>query len=344
MSETATKSPKSSTTPPQVSEPILTESLNRFTLFPIKYDDIWAAYKKQEASFWTAEEIDYNADVHDWNNKLNADERYFIEHVLAFFANSDNVVLENLMSNFSKEVQISEARAFYAAQAYIEQVHAQTYSQLIETFIKDPVRKKNLFNAIETVPCVKKKIDWALKWMSPDGPDKPSFAERLVAFAVVEGVFFSGSFCAIFWLKSRGYMVKALGASNEQIARDEQMHTNFAILLYKHLNNKLSKEKIHKIFKEAVLIEAEFITESIPCKLIGMNSTLMIQYIKYVADYWISKFGYPKMYLVENPFSFMDLNSLDSKTNFFEKRVTEYQKAYSTTKATDRKFELNEDF
>jgi ribonucleoside-diphosphate reductase beta chain len=324
----------------EVDEPMLQESIDRFTNFPIIYSDIWKEYKTQEAALWTAEEIDYNADLDDWN-KLNDDERYFIEHVLAFFAGADGIVLENLMGNFAQEVQWAEARAFYAVQGYIEQVHSQTYSQLIETFIKDPKRKKQLFNAIEEIPCVKRKAEWALKWMDPK---KASFAERLVAFSVVEGIFFSGSFCAIFWLKSRGKMVKALGTSNELIARDEGLHCRFAITLYKHLKNKLSKETIHKIFREAVSIEREFITESLPCKLIGMNSTLMTQYIKYVADYWVSKLGYPKIYNVNNPFSFMDLNGMDGKTNFFEKRTTEYSRASAVTSKSDRSFEMGDDF
>ncbi len=321
-------------------EPILQESLSRFTVFPIKYHDLWNAYKKQEASFWTAEEIDYTADLKDWN-KLDDDEQYFIEHVLAFFSSSDGIVLENLVSNFSKEIQANEARAFYAAQAYNEEVHSQTYGQLIETYVTDSDKKNKLFNAIQTIPCIAKKANWALKWMSKD---KNSFATRLVAFAVVEGVFFSGSFCAIFWLKSRGLMVKSLGHSNELIARDEGMHCNFAILLYKHLKNKLSTEKIHSIFKEAVEIESEFITVSLPCKLIGMNSDSMIQYIKYVADYWVTKFGHPKIYNVENPFNFMDTISLDGKSNFFEKRVSEYSKPYSLSSASSRKITLNNDF
>lgn len=321
-------------------EPMLQESVGRFTLFPIVYDDIWKEYKTQEAALWTAEEIDYNADLDDWK-KLNDDERFFIEHVLAFFAGADGIVLENLMSNFSKEVQWAEARAFYAVQAYIEQVHSQTYSQLIETFIKDPTRKATLFNAIEEVSCVQKKAEWALKWMNPK---KASFAERLVAFIVVEGIFFSGSFCAIFWLKSRGKMVKALGTSNELIARDESLHCRFGITLYKHLKGKLSKETIHKIFREAVSIEKEFITESLPCKLIGMNSSLMTKYIKYVADYWVSRLGYPKIYDAENPFSFMDMNGIDGKTNFFEKRVTEYSRSSAVSSKSEQTFEVDDDF
>jgi ribonucleotide reductase beta subunit family protein with ferritin-like domain len=325
---------------PFAAEPMLIPSVKRFTLFPIQYDDLWAAYKQQESSFWTAEEIDYVADLNDWK-KLDKDEQFFIENILAFFAGSDGVVLENLLSNFSNEVQWPEARAFYSAQGYIEQVHSQTYSQLIDTFITNPIRKTELFNAIENIPCVAKKTEWGLKWMNKN---TRTFAERLVAFAAIEGIFFSGSFCAIFWLKNRGLMCKALGHSNELIARDEAMHCNFAITLYGHLNNKLSQEQIEQIFKEAVEIESEFIIESLPCKLIGINSDLMRDYIKYVADYWMVKFGYNKMYGTENPFSFMDLISLEGKTNFFEKKVSEYRKSYSVSNASEREIVLNSDF
>lgn len=304
-------------------EIILKDNLLRYTAFPIQYNDLYLAYKNHQKALWTAEEIDYKSDLTDWNNKLTNDEKYFIEHILAFFAGADGIVLENLMVNFNNEVKISEANLFYAVQGYIEAVHSETYSLLIESFIKDPVRKQELFNAIEKIPCVSKKHQWALKWLDKER----SFAERLIAFIVIEGLFFSGSFCAIFWLKSRGLMVKALGTSNELIARDEAMHCNFGILLYQHLHNKLSDKKVHTIFKEAVEIEREFITESLPCKLIGMNSDLMYQYICYICDYWLNKLGYSNLYSVSNPFNFMNLNSLDGKTNFFEKRVTEYRKA-----------------
>lgn len=321
-------------------EPMLVESSSRFTIFPIKYPDIWEAYKKQEAMFWSAEEIDYSGDISDWG-KLTTDEKFFIENILAFFAGSDGIVLENLMSNFSKEVQWPEARFFYGAQAYIEQVHSQVYSQLIDTLIKDPDRKQQLFSAINTIPCVAEKANFALRWMSPE---RNKFSERLVAFIVVEGVFFSGAFCSIFWLKSRNLLTCGLTKSNEFISRDEGIHCNFGVLLYSHLVNKLSTERLHQIFKEAVEIETKFICTSIPCKLIGMNSTLMVQYIKYVADYWLKKLGYPKLYNETNPFDFMDMNSIDNKTNFFEKRVTEYQKPYSATSVADRKLDLDDDF
>lgn len=324
---------------PTFVEPLLTEDISRFTTFPIKYDDLWGAYKQHEAALWTAEEIDYSADISDWN-KLSEDEKYFIENILAFFAGADGIVMENLTSNFVNEVQWAEARAFYAIQTYIEQVHSQTYSMLIDTYITDSERKIKLFNGIETIPCIKRKADWAMKWMNPE---TASFAERLIAFAVVEGIFFSGSFCAIFWLKSRGKMVKALGKSNELIARDEGMHTRFAITLYQYLEKKVSKEDVYKIFKEAVAIEKEFICESLPCDLIGMNKKLMTQYIKYVADYWVKKLGYAKIYYAKNPFSFMDMNGIDGKTNFFEQRVTEYQRASSVSTAESRKFNLEDD-
>lgn len=310
------------------SEPMLKPDVNRFTVFPIKRDDIWHAYKKHEEAIWTAEELDYTADKIEWE-QLSKDEKFFIEHILAFFAGSDGIVMENINKNFSNEVQWPEARAFYAVQGYIEQVHSQVYSTLIETYIDNPKRKDELFRAIETVPCIKRKAEWALKWMDQK---HATFAERLVAFAVVEGVFFSGSFCAIFWLKSRGIMVSGLGKSNELISRDENLHCAFAIMLYNYLENKLTKERIHEIFKEAVEIECQFITESIPCKLIGMNSVLMIRHIKFIANFWmhqmISSTGRkcPQLYSAKNPFSFMDMMSLDGKTNFFEQRTTEYKR------------------
>ena len=303
-----------------MSEPLLDENPNRFTLFPIQHNDIWDAYKKQQRAQWTAEEIDYSADLGDWKT-LNKDEKYFIENILAFFAGSDGIVLENLIQNFCNEVQIPEARSVYSFQAYIENVHSEVYSLLIDTYIKDQKRKKECFNAIETIPAVKHKADWALKWININ----KSFAHRLVAFAVVEGIFFSGSFCAIFWLKSRGKMVKTLGKSNELIARDEGMHTDFAVLLYKKLNNKLSQEEVYEIIKEAVNIEKSFICESLRCRLIGMNDKLMSEYIEFVADRLITQLGYDKIYKKECPFSFMNMMNLDGKTNFFEQRVTEYQ-------------------
>ena len=323
-----------------MSDDILRENPNRYTLFPIKHKDIYDSYKNHMSLFWTAEEIDYPADLDDWT-KLSADEKYFIEHVLAFFAGSDGIVLENLVENFCQEVQAPEARCFYGFQAMMENIHSEVYSQLIETFIKDPARKDELFRAIDTIPCVSKKAKWALKWINKDRP----FTERLVAFAVVEGIFFSGSFCAIFWLKHRGKMVKALGQSNEFIARDEGLHTAFAVLLYtKHMSKKLTNERIQEIIKDAVDIECEFICDSLPCRLIGMNSDLMKQYIRFVADRLTMQLGHPKIYGDENPFQFMEKNDIDSKTNFFEKRVSEYQKAELASSQTERKFEIDDDF
>lgn len=316
-------------------EPILVKNNKRFTLFPIEYPDLWALKEIQKEAHWVATEIDYEADNSDWK-KLTPDEKYFIENILAFFAGADGIVMENLNVNFAEEVQIPEARAFYALQEYMESEHSETYSRLIEAFVDDSDRALKLLNAIDEIPCVKRKAEWAQKWMSRD----KSFAERLIGFLCMEGIFFSGSFCSIFWLKSRGLMTKTLGHSNELIARDEALHCNFAIALYKHLEHKLSKEQVHKIFKEAVTIEREFIVESLPCRLIGMNSDLMTQYIKYVADYWSLKLGLGKIYSVENPFNFMDLNNLDGKSNFFEKRVSDYGKAKKVEKVKqDLKFD-----
>jgi ribonucleotide reductase beta subunit family protein with ferritin-like domain len=321
-------------------EPLLKEDPTRFTLFPIKHNAIWDFYKKAEAAMWTAEELDFNADKSDWES-LDKDEKYFLEHILAFFAGSDGIVLENLMTTFPNEVQWPEARAFYAVQNYIEVVHSNVYSLLIDTYIENPTRKAKLFNAIEEIPCVAKKAKWAFKWMDPKS--KP-FRERLLGFIIIEGVFFCGSFCAIFWLISKGKMTKALGKSNELIARDESMHYLFGIMLYKELITKCNTNTIHKIFREAVEIEREFICESLPCKLIGMNSDLMYQYIQFVADTLISKLDYPTIYNVENPFPFMNLNDIQGKSNFFEQRVTEYQRAYSVTKQENRNFDLGDDF
>ena len=289
--------------------------------------------------FWTAKEIDYSADLNDWYS-LTDDERYFIEHILAFFAGADGIVLENLLQNFGVEVKVSEARNFYAFQGMIENVHGLTYSLLIETFIKDPKRKEKLFNAIEEIPCVAKKANWAMKWLDKDRP----FEERIVAFAIVEGIFFSGAFCSIFWLKSRNKMTKALGKSNELIARDEGVHTAFAVLIYEHLNNKISQERIEEIVREAVDIEQEFICESLPCKLIGMNSELMQDYIKYVADRLLVQLNFNKIYFCENPFDFMKNISLDAKTNFFESRTTEYVHSSSLKGKDNWNFDDNEDF
>lgn len=320
-------------------EPILKEDPRRFVLFPIQHDDIWAFYKKSEASFWTAEEIDLGPDLHDWDNKLNDDERYFIKHILAFFAASDGIVNENLAENFVSEVQYTEAKFFYGFQIAMENIHSETYSLLIDTYIKDKNEKNHLFNAIETIPCVKKKADWALRWI-----ENGSFAERLVAFAAVEGIFFSGSFCSIFWLKKRGLM-PGLSFSNELISRDEGMHCDFACLLYNnHVVNKLSKETIAEIIKDAVEIEKEFVTDALPVSLIGMNSNLMTQYIEFVADRLLAELGNPKIFNSTNPFDFMEMISLQGKTNFFEKRVAEYQKAGVAGGTESQVFKLDEDF
>ncbi|HAI76341.1 MAG TPA: ribonucleoside-diphosphate reductase, partial [Microscillaceae bacterium] len=302
-------------------EPLLSEAPNRFVIFPIQHDDVWQMYKKAEASFWTAEEIDLSQDLKDWEN-LNDGERHFISHVLAFFAASDGIVNENLAVNFLEEVQLPEARCFYGYQVMIENIHAETYSLLIDTYIKDSTEKNKMFNAIDTVPCVGKKAQWALKWV-----DSENFVERLVAFAAVEGIFFSGSFCSIFWLKKRGLM-PGLSFSNELISRDEGLHCDFACLLYtNYIQNKLSHERILEIITDAVNIEQEFVTDALPVNLIGMNSKLMAQYIEFVADRLLLSLGYPKHYNATNPFDFMEQISLQGKTNFFEKRVADYQKA-----------------
>lgn len=320
-------------------EPILEENKNRFVLFPIQHDDIWSFYKKAEASFWTAEEIDLQADLVDWETKLNDDERHFVKHVLAFFAASDGIVNENLAENFLSEVQYTEAKFFYGFQVAIENIHSETYSLLIDTYIKDTKDKNYLFNAIDTMEPVRKKADWALRWI-----DEGNFAERLVAFAAVEGIFFSGSFCSIFWLKKRGLM-PGLAFSNELISRDEGLHCDFACLLYNnHVVNKLSKEKVQKIIVDAVEIEKEFILEALPVRLIGMNSELMAQYIEFVADRLLQELGNDKIYNVSNPFDFMEMISIQGKTNFFEKRVAEYQKAGVLNNDADQTFSMDEDF
>ncbi len=320
-------------------EPILEENKSRFVLFPIQHDDIWSFYKKAEASFWTAEEIDLAPDLIDWENKLNDDERHFIKHVLAFFAASDGIVNENLAENFLSEVQYTEAKFFYGFQVTIENIHSETYSLLIDTYIKDTNEKNHLFNAIDTLDCVKKKADWALRWI-----DKGSFAERLIAFAAVEGIFFSGSFCSIFWLKKRGLM-PGLTFSNELISRDEGLHCDFACLLYNnHMVNKLPKERIKEIIVDAVAIEKEFVTDALPVKLIGMNSDLMQQYIEFVADRLLVELGNEKVFNATNPFDFMEMISIQGKTNFFEKRVGEYQKAGVLAGKENQTFSLDEDF
>ncbi len=303
-------------------EPILQENKNRFVIFPIKHHDIWEWYKKMEASFWTAEEIDLSQDLNDWNNKLSQDEKYFIKHILAFFAASDGIVNENLAENFVNEVQYAEAKFFYGFQIMMENIHSETYSLLIDTYVKDEAEKNDLFNALDVFPAIKKKADWALKWIDSD-----SFAERLIAFAAVEGIFFSGAFCSIYWLKKRGLM-PGLTFSNELISRDEGVHCDFAVHLHNHhLVNKVPKERIRTIIVDALNIEREFITESLPVSLIGMNAGLMTQYLEFVADRLLVELGCDREYNTSNPFDFMDMISLQGKTNFFEKKVAEYQKA-----------------
>ncbi len=324
--------------PTALIEPLLVENPNRFVLFPIEHDDIWQMYKKAEASFWTAEEIDLSQDMKDWEN-LNDDERYFISHVLAFFAASDGIVNENLAANFLHEVQFSEAKCFYGFQIAIENIHSEAYSLLIDTYIKNPTEKDRLFNALDTVPCVKKKGEWAIRWINSD-----SFAERLIAFAAIEGIFFSGSFCSIFWLKKRGLM-PGLSFSNELISRDEGLHCDFACLLYRrYLTNRLPNARVLEIISDAVRIEQEFITDSLPVALIGMNAKLMSQYIEFVADRLLVELGCPKHYGTPNPFDFMEMISLQGKTNFFEKRVGEYQKSGVMSDKASQKFSVSEDF
>ena len=325
----------------EAKEPLLVSNPHRFVLFPLNYDDIWKMYKQAEASFWTVEEVDLQADLPDWNNTLNDDERNFIKHILAFFAASDGIVLENLAGRFMNEIQIPEARCFYGFQIAIENIHSEMYSMLLDTYISDKEEKTRLFSAMDTVPCVAKKAQWAVKWIGSDS----SFAERIIAFAAVEGIFFSGSFCSIFWMKKRGLM-PGLTFSNELISRDEGLHCDFACLLYKHLQyTKLSEERVSGIIKEAVAIEQEFVCEALPVKLIGMNKDLMAQYIEFVADRLMVSLGYSKPYNVQNPFDFMELISLQGKTNFFEKRVSDYAKAGCNEKADPKAgLNFNEEF
>ncbi|BFZ16350.1 hypothetical protein BsWGS_19388 [Bradybaena similaris] len=321
-------------------EPLLKENPGRFVIFPIQYHDIWQMYKKAEASFWTAEEVDLSKD-HDHWEKLKPEEKHFISHVLAFFAASDGIVNENLVERFSKEVQVTEARCFYGFQIAMENVHSEMYSLLIDTYVKDKSEREFLFNAIETLPCVTKKADWAIKWI---GDEKAPYSERVVAFAAVEGIFFSGSFAAIFWLKKRGIM-PGLTFSNELISRDEGLHCDFACLMFKHLVNKPSQEKVYNIIRDAVQIEQEFLTDALPCNLIGMNCDLMKIYIEFVADRLLVELGFGKIYHSENPFDFMEHISLEGKTNFFEKKVGEYQKMGVMNKTpTSHTFSLDEDF
>jgi ribonucleoside-diphosphate reductase beta chain len=311
-------------------EKILIDNPGRFVLFPIQHHDLWKLYKQQEACFWTAEEIDLQQDIYDWENKLNADEQHFVKHVLAFFAASDGIVNENLAMNFVNEVQYTEAKFFYGFQIMMENIHSETYSLLIDTYIKDKEEQDNLFNAIETVPAIKKKAEWAIKWIGSG-----SFIERLIAFAAVEGIFFSGSFCSIFWLKKRGLM-PGLTFSNELISRDEGMHCDYACHLYNsHIENKLSQERIKEIICGALEIEKEFILEALPVRLIGMNADLMSKYLEFVTDRLLVSLNVPKVYNSENPFDFMQNIALQGKTNFFEKRVAEYQKAGVNNVAED---------
>lgn len=328
----------SSTTTPQP-EPLLVENPGRFVVFPIEHHDIWEMYKKAVASFWTVEEVDLAHDKNDWDS-LTDNERHFISHVLAFFAASDGIVNENLTTNFSTEIQIPEARFFYGFQIAIENIHSEMYSLLIDSYIKDTREKTRLLNAIETIPCVTKKAEWALKWCNTQSA---SFAERLIAFAVVEGIFFSGSFASIFWLKKRGKM-HGLCFSNELISRDEGLHTDFACLLYTKVVNKLPTERIREIVCEAVDIEKEFVTEALPVRLIGMNSDQMGEYIEFCADRLILSLGEEKIYNTSNPFNWMEMISLSGKTNFFEKRVGEYSKAGVGVPPEDQKFALDDDF
>jgi ribonucleotide reductase beta subunit family protein with ferritin-like domain len=318
-------------------EPLLIPDDNRFVMFPIKDQDIWKMYKKQVDCFWRAEEIDLTKDLNHWVS-LNEDEKHFISLILAFFAASDGIVLENLAVRFMNDVQLAEARAFYGFQIAMENIHSETYSLLIDTYIKNTEEKTKLFNALEHFPCIKKKSDWAQKWIKDN---RSSFATRLIAFACIEGIFFSGAFCSIFWLKKRGLM-PGLCFSNELISRDEALHTEFAVLLYSKLVKKVNKARVYEIIKEAVEIETEFICEALPCRLIGMNSDMMSQYIKFVADRLLLQLGYDKIYNVPCSFDFMELISLDSKTNFFEKRTDAY--ALANKEGKQDAFELNEDF
>ncbi|OQR69756.1 ribonucleoside-diphosphate reductase subunit M2-like [Tropilaelaps mercedesae] len=321
------------------SEPLLRENPNRFVLFPIEYPDIWRMYKKAQASFWTTEEVDLAKDMADWQ-RLKPQEREFLKHILAFFAASDGIVNENLVERFSQDVQVTEARCFYGFQIMMENIHSEMYSLLLNTYITDPQERDHLFNAIETMPCIKKKADWALAWI---GNDDATYGERVVAFAAVEGIFFSGAFASIFWMKKRG-LLPGLTYSNELISRDEGMHTEFACLMFWHLVNKPSQERIHQIIKDAVAIEQEFLTEALPVAMLGMNCDLMKQYIEFVADHLLSDLDCDKLWNSENPFDFMEQISMEGKTNFFEKRVGEYQKAGVMAKKEDQVFTLDADF
>ena len=324
---------------PMQPEPLLTDNEDRFVIFPIKHDDLWKKYKNHIAVFWTPEEIDLSKDMKDWE-KLNDNERHFIKNILGFFAGSDGIVMENLATRFTREVQWSEAKFFYACQNLMEAIHSETYSLLIDTYITDKQEKHDILHAIQTIPCVQKKAEWAMNWI--DSPEA-DFATRLIGFAAVEGIFFSGAFCAIFWLKQRGLM-PGLTLSNEFIARDEGLHTDFACALYGRIANRLTKQKVYKIIREAVKIEKFFITKSIPCEMIGMNAKLMSQYIEFVADRLLLQLGYPKAYNAQNPFDFMERISLENKDNFFEKRTSTYAMAGIGKDQKEMSFSTTADF
>ena len=315
-------------------EPLLKNNPNRHVIFPIKHHNFWKQYKNAVSTFWTPEEIDLTKDRADWD-KLKKNEQHFIKHVLAFFAASDGIVMENLAQRFMNDIQLPEARAFYSYQMFIEEIHSETYSLLIDTYIQDEKEKNMLFEAVNHFPCINKKANWALRWINDENS---SFSKRLVAFAGVEGIFFSGSFCAIYWLKKRGLM-PGLTFSNELISRDEGMHTDFAVSLYNSMENRLSSEEISEIIMDAVAIEKEFICDALPCSLIGMNSDLMSKYIEYVADRLVVQLGYEKIWCTENPFDFMEMISLRPKSNFFEVRVGEYIKSKEA-----EKIEITQDF
>lgn len=339
VTTTTDEKPVQETPPPPMPEPILRASEDRFVIFPIKHQDVWAKYKQHMAVFWTPEEIDLSKDMAHWE-KLGDNERHFIKHILGFFAGSDGIVMENLASRFMREIQIPEAKFFYSCQNLMEAVHSETYSLLIDTYITDKEEKARILGAIQTIPAVKKKADWAMTWIeSPDA----DFATRLLGFAAVEGIFFSGAFCAIFWLKQRGIM-PGLTLSNEFIARDEGIHTDFACMLYGKIVNRLPKQKVHKIIREAVKIEKHFITKALPCELIGMNADMMCQYIEFVADRLLLQLGYPKVWRSVNPFSFMENISLENKDNFFEKRVSTYAKASVGKDRAEMTFATNAEF
>lgn len=322
----------------------LSNKNERFTVFPIQHQNLWDFYKKHVSTFWTVEEVYLVDDISDWNNKLNDNERYFIKNVLAFFANSDNIINENLVQNFYNEIELPEARQFYSFQIAMEAVHSEMYSLLIDSYIQDKTEKNHLFNAIDNIQAVKKKADWIMKWMGGGSEENASLIQRILAFVCVEGIFFSGSFCAIYYMKSRGLM-NGLGVSNDFISKDENLHATFAIELYNMVSKeeRLNESVVHNIFKDAVEIEREFITESLPCKLLGMNSDLMYQYIKFVADRWISMLGYNKIYNVEQPFTFMELISLQGKSNFFETRISDYSRIGVGQTEADRTISFDED-